>query len=286
MIERAYAKINLALDVKGVREDGYHELEMVNLPLNFYDELHIQKSAQMSYHCNRPYIFFDEKNTIVKALKVMRESFQLEDNFTIDLKKHIPTRAGLAGGSADAAALMRVLRNMYSLQASEQEWIALALKVGADVPFCLYNRPAIVKGIGEELTFFQPKHNYQFLLVKSRKGVSTKEAFDLLDMQKCEHTDIQRLSEALIAGYDEEAFSLMKNSLEYSSFLLEPSISRVKNGMLKEGYYPVMMSGSGSTVFTISQDEKIQKTAQKYRKRGYFVRICTNYGNLSDNNFR
>ena len=275
MKEKAYAKVNLALDVTACWEDGYHELEMVNLPLNFYDILSIEEAEKTTYHCNRSFIHFEEKNTVVKALKVIKERFCIDREFEVKLHKQIPTRAGLGGGSADAAAAIRLLQKMYSLQTSEEEWTELAAKVGADVPFCLYNRPAVVRGIGEKLEFFELKKNYTFLLIKPRRGVSTKEAFDRLDMELCDHTDVVKLAEALQAGDDKTAFSLMKNSLERSSFEIEPTVRRIKERLLKEGYDPVMMSGSGATVFTICEDgEKVRRTAEKFRKQGYFARLC------------
>ena len=277
MIEKAYAKINLALDVTACREDGYHELEMVNLPLNFFDTLTIEEAEKTSYHCNRSYIYFDEKNTVVKALNLLRERFCIDKEFTVILQKHIPTRAGLGGGSADAAAVFRALRKMYSLQASEEEWISLATRVGADVPYCLFNRPAIVRGIGEKLDFFELKNTYTFLLVKPRRGVSTKEAFDRLDMDLCDHTDVAALAQALREGDDRKAFPLMKNFLERSSFEIEPAVRKIKTRLLKEGYDPVMMSGSGATVFAICENnEKTQKTMDQFRTHGNFVRVCTN----------
>lgn len=275
MIEKAYAKVNLALDVTACREDGYHELEMVNLPLNFYDILTIEEADKTTYHCNRSYIRFDGKNTVVKALELLKERFCINKEFEVKLHKQIPTRAGLGGGSADAAAVFRLLQKMYALQTTEEEWTELAARVGADVPFCLFNRPAVVRGIGEKLEFFELKNSYTFLLVKPRRGVSTKEAFDRLDMERCDHTDVQALSEALQKGDDRKAFSLMKNSLERSSFEIKPSVRRIKEGLLKEGYDPVMMSGSGATVFAICEDEeKVRKTAEKYRKQGCFARVC------------
>ena len=130
---KAYSKINLALDVVGKRTDGYHELRMLMVPLDFFDEIEIAYSDKMEYVSNRAYIRFDKDNTIVKAFEIMKETFDIKDNFKIVLNKMIPTQAGLAGGSTDGAAIIRYLNNKYALKLNEEQIKELCLKIGADV---------------------------------------------------------------------------------------------------------------------------------------------------------
>ena len=115
MRQRAYAKINLSLDVIRRREDGYHDLEMIMVPVNLYDTLDFQFADQMKIISNVRYLPMDKRNTIIKAVEILREEFGFRENFEIVLKKHIPTQAGLAGGSADGAAVIRALNRMLGL---------------------------------------------------------------------------------------------------------------------------------------------------------------------------
>ena len=123
MKERAYAKINLCLNIKSRREDGYHELEMIMVPIDFYDTLEMIPSQEMRIYNNRSYIPVNEKNTVIKAVQVLKQRYGFDTNFEIRLQKHIPTRAGLAGGSADAAAAIRMMNRMLKLNMSEQDMI-------------------------------------------------------------------------------------------------------------------------------------------------------------------
>ena len=224
MRERAYAKINLCLNVKGKRDDGYHELEMIMLPVSYYDEIELRLSKDMKYSSNRSYLRFDDKNTIVKAVEYMKEKYAIKDNFSIHINKFIPTRAGLAGGSSDGACIIRILDEMYKLNMSYEEKKEASLAIGADVFFCFMNRPALVKGIGEELDFFEMDNFFHILLVKPKEGVSTKEAFKKLDIVNCDHPDARALKRALIDKDYPEVLANMQNSLESSSFEICPSL--------------------------------------------------------------
>ena len=137
MKERAYAKINLCLDVVGRRDDGYHELKMIMVPIDFYDVLEMNIAYETTLELNRSYLPVNEKNTIIKAIRVMQETYGIREEFECRLSKHIPTRAGLAGGSADAAAAIRMINRMLRLDLSMSEMIDVGRQVGADVPFCI-----------------------------------------------------------------------------------------------------------------------------------------------------
>ncbi len=273
MIEKAYAKINLCLDVKSRREDGYHELDMIMAPLDFYDQLTFNIAEEMSIECNVPYLVFNEKNTIIKAIHVLREEFGFNENFKITLKKHIPTQAGLAGGSADAAATMRAIKKLLKLDISEKKMIELAKKVGADVPFCLKSKVARVQGIGEDLDYFKFRSDFFVFLVKPFRGISTKEAFELLDIETAPHPDVLKLKKSLIQENYNEFTQCLENSLEQSAFKLLPQIEEIKKALIEFGFDGALMSGSGSTVFAITRDEALVDSATKvFKKKKYFVR--------------
>lgn len=273
MKERAYAKINLCLDVAGRREDGYHDLKMIMVPIDFYDFLEINPASETTLSLNRSYLPVNEKNTIIKAINVMKERYHFDMEFECKLQKHIPTRAGLAGGSADAAAAIRILNRMLHLNMSEEEMIVVGKEVGADVPFCLINKPAYVEGIGEIITPFPCIAEFEVLLVKPKKGVSTKEAFAIVDNTEPYHPDCMKMKDALMTADYEGVVTSLGNSLEDAAIQLVEDIKNVKQELIERGFDGVLMSGSGSTVFGITKDPYlIEETMEAMKKKKYFVR--------------
>ena len=276
MKERAYAKINLCLDVVGKREDGYHDLKMIMVPINFYDVLEMEFAKQTTLELNRDYLPINDKNTIIKAIHIMQEKYNITEEFCCRLEKHIPTRAGLAGGSADAAAAIRMINRMCNLHLTKDEMIAVGKEVGADVPFCILNRPAFVEGIGEKITTFSCKPDFSLLLIKPRKGVSTAEAFHIVDEQEGIHPDCKAMQEALEYNDYDDIISSLGNSMENAAMTLVPEIRKAKQDLLDLGFDGVLMSGSGSTVFGITKDvELLDRSIDILKKKKYFVRKTT-----------
>lgn len=276
MKERAYAKINLCLDVVGKREDGYHDLKMIMVPINFYDVLEMEFAEETTLELNRDYLPINDKNTIIKAIHIMQEKYNLKGEFRCRLEKHIPTRAGLAGGSADAAAAIRIINRMCNLHLTKDEMIAVGKEVGADVPFCILNRPAFVEGIGEKITTFSCNPDFYLLLIKPRKGVSTAEAFHIVDEQEGIHPDCKAMQEALESNDYDGIISSLGNSMENAAMTLVPEIRNAKQDLLELGFDGVLMSGSGSTVFGITKDvELLDRSIDILKKKRYFVRKTT-----------
>ncbi len=274
MKERAYAKINLCLDVVGEREDGYHELNMIMVPVDFYDVLEMVPAEETTMTLNRSFLPVNEKNTVIKAIRVMQEMFGIPQNYACSLQKHIPTQAGLAGGSADAAAAIRMIARMNGLELSREELIEAGKRVGADVPFCIFNEPAQVSGIGDVLEPFSCNTDFEILLVKPKRGVSTKTAFSQMDPQSTVHPDCGRMRKALETGDYEGVVDSLGNSLEEVSLRLVQEIREVKEDLEAMHFDGVLMSGSGSTVFGITRNRKLlYKAADLMRYKRYFVRM-------------
>ena len=271
MKDRAYCKINLALDIVGKRADGYHELRSIMVPCDFFDELEMTVSNETEYVCDRKYLRFDESNTIVKAVELMKKEYGINDRFKVVLSKHIPIKAGLAGGSADGASIIRMFNRMYSLSLSDEDIRKLCMKIGSDVLFGYYNRPALVEGTGEKLSFFDIKDDYYVLIIKPRSGVSTRECYEALDTKECIHPDIDRIKEKLEKG--EEVKDLLKNSLEAPAMQLCSDIRKAKEDLCAAGADMAVVSGSGSSVFTIDKDkEKIRRIREVLKGSAYFIR--------------
>ncbi len=271
MIDRAYCKVNLALDVFNKREDGYHDLRSIMVACDFFDEIEILKSEKNEYIDVKNKLQFNSHNTLVKAVDLMKESFDIKDNFKIIIDKHIPIKAGLAGGTADGAAVIRMLNKMYNLNLSFEQIRELCLKIGSDVLFNYYNKPALVEGTGDKIEFIDIKDDYYVLIVKPRRGVSTRKCYEILDVNNCEHPDIDLIKERLKNG--EEVKELLKNSLEKSAAVLCKDINKAINDLKLAGADFTMVSGSGSSVFTIDLDKnRIEDIRKKLLNKGYFVR--------------
>lgn len=272
MRDKAYAKINLSLDVFNIREDGYHDIKSIMIPLNFYDVVDIEIANHDEYSCNNNYIKFNEKNSIIKMINVLKEKYNINDSYRINLNKVVPMQAGLGGGTSDAASTLRIFKKLYNLDLSKQEERDICVAVGADVLFNYYNVPAVVSGIGDFVEPFNVKNEYNVLIVKPRTGVSTKQAYETLDMNICDHPNIDELKEALVEG--KEINGLLGNSLEQPALILNKDILNIKNLLKGNGCKNVLMSGSGSSVFAISTDyEELARMVEPAKKAGYYARL-------------
>lgn len=268
---KAYAKINLCLDVESKRDDGYHNLNMIMSPISLYDEIEITKTDKdhHEFECINGSMEFDETNTIVRALTIMTKEYCIQDKFSIKLTKHIPMQAGLAGGSSDAAAIIQAISKMYQLPITSSKQIEIGKQIGADVPFCLFQSCAIVQGIGEKLHFFSYDKSLYLLLIKPKEGVSTKDAFQQLDLKKCDHPDVKACKRALEKGDLSSFYASAKNSLEQSAFQMVNEIKKIKEELLALGLPMVLMSGSGSCVFAISENQAEITQAYEQMKGQY-----------------
>lgn len=258
---RAHAKVNLGLDVVRKMENGYHELHSIMVPIRLHDQIHIHPDTVASFTCVPNFRIAPEKNTLLKMIEVCRKEFGFSTQFSITLYKNIPSQAGLGGGSADAAAVLNYLDRFFSWKLSDAKKIELALKVGADVPFCLFDRPAFVTGIGETLEFFDFIPDFHILLVQPTKGVSTQKAFEGLDILNLIHPDIPGIGEALKKGDYPAFIQALGNSLEPKAISLVPDIGRIKEILLGAGCDGALMTGSGSVVMGFSHDPLILEKA-------------------------
>lgn len=256
MIERAYGKINLSIDVVSRRLDGYHELDMIMLPIGLFDTIKIELALVDSYICNVD-LPFDGNNIIYKCVELMRNTFHLSQHFKIEVTKNVPANAGLAGGSSDGAATLRIINRLCDLNLSLEQLAQLGKNIGADIPFCVYSVPSRVKGIGEKVRPIMLKEDLDVLLIKPKEGISTPLAFKMLDLNACEHPDMDALEEAFVAGFDYA--DLLGNSLQYSGFQIAPVVQEIIERCKNLGYPNTLMTGSGSTVFVIDEKERLQK---------------------------
>lgn len=253
---KAYAKINIALDIVGKRDDGYHLLRMIMQSIDLYDTIEINKvNSGINLKCNKHYVPTDERNLAYKAAKIFMETYSIGSGVEIELIKHIPVSAGLAGGSTDAAGVLKLMNKMFNINASEEELKALGLKLGADVPYCISGGTALCEGVGEKITQLKGFKDKILVLIKPPFGVSTKEVYKSFDLTKVIfHPRIEALIEAM--GNDDLYFvaNNMKNLLENVTLRRHRVLMNIKEEVKIEGSIGTMMSGSGPTVFAFFDD--------------------------------
>ena len=255
--EQARAKINLSLDILGLRSDGYHEVEMILQSIELADQLsfeptnnNITLTLEPSTIEGTELLPVDDKNLAVKAARIMFDRFELSGGLIIRLKKNIPIAAGLAGGSADAAAVIRGLNQLFKLNLSIDQMFEIGALIGSDVPFCINGGTCLATGRGEHLTQLPDLPSIPIVLINPRGSVPTAWAYKAYDADpSSEHPDNLQLVEAIKLGDVEAVGELMFNVLERISVKVHPSIVHFKQQLLDAGAFAAMMSGSGPTVF-------------------------------------
>ena len=269
---RALAKINLGLDILRKREDGYHEVRMIMQTIQMYDVLKMKKVKKpgISLSVNYPYIPSDERNLVYKAAKLLMDEFQVKEGVDICLEKFIPVAAGMAGGSSDAAAAMVGINRLFKLGLSERELMDRAVNIGADVPYCIMRGTALAEGIGEKLTRIAQIPDCFVLIGKPGISVSTKMAYESLQLDKISsHPDIDGMIRDIENGDLLTMTEKMGNVFEPGIIEKYPVIGEIKELMEDNGALKAMMSGSGPTVFGIFDDrEKMEVAAAVLRESG------------------
>ncbi len=261
----AYGKINLTLDVVGRREDGYHLLDTVMQTISVWDELEIQHSRQPGVHlqCNRESLPTDSKNTAFRAAKFFLEDRGLQnEGVYIFLKKHIPSRSGMGGGSADAAAVLRGLNEMYETKLSAEKLMELGAKVGADVPFCVIGGAARCTGTGAQVEPIAPMPECWLVVCKPPTGMSTPRAYALLDQYPLSSIQATpRMLEAMAVGSLKRIGRSLAN--RFDETLRMVPVRALKRAMTDAGALGAMMTGSGSSVYGIFETEQRAREAME-----------------------
>lgn len=280
MYVKAFAKINIYLDVVSKRDDGYHELEMVMLPLELHDTISLEFLPYLHdtyITCDHVELRETKYNLIKLTLDALRKEYGFKENFNIKVHKEIPIQAGLGGGSSNAAAVMKGFNKILKLNMDNDTMNHIGKTLGADVPFCLLNKPAAVYGIGEKLEPIKVKNDYFVIIIKPKQGLSTKHVFEKADTMKLDHGNINDVIKALESGDDTLLEKSMFNSLEKPSMEMAPEVIKVKDMLRKDGFKLVLMSGSGSCVYAMTTNLKFAKEmSKKYEKQDlevYLTRV-------------
>lgn len=260
---KAYAKINLGLDVVRRLENGYHEVKMVMQTVGIYDVLDFERTdGGIVITTDSGELPTDENNLIYKAAKLMMETYPISGGVKIHLEKHIPIAAGMAGGSTDAAATLKGMNRLFDLGCTLKDLMELGVKIGADVPYCVMGGTALAEGIGEKLTPLAPAPDCYVLVVKPDINVSTKYVYEHLDAQEIvKHPDIDGMVEAIAEESLQGILDRMENVLETVTVSAYPIIQTIKDRMKELGAINSLMSGSGPTVFGIFVEKDMARRA-------------------------
>lgn len=261
---KAYAKVNLGLDVLRRREDGYHDVKMIMQTVNLYDVIEIEESDDtlISIVTENDSIPVNEDNLIYKACKLLMDEFNIKKGVRITLEKNIPVAAGMAGGSTDAAKTMIGINELFKLGLSKDELMKRGVRIGADVPYCIMGGTALSEGIGEILSPVSGMPNCHILIAKPPINVSTKFVYENLHANELvSHPDIDGLKSSIEASDIYAVASKMENVLETVTVKEYPIIEEIKTFMKKAGALNSIMSGSGPTVFGLFDNYEIAKKA-------------------------
>jgi len=248
---RAYAKINLSLDITGVRNDGYHLIKTVMQSISLHDVVSVERTADgISISCDDPLVPCDERNIVYKCAKRFFERVGESFGVHIDIQKNIPSQAGLGGGSADGAAMLVLLNRLCGGILTTENLCEIGSRVGADIPFCIIGGCVLCEGIGEVLTPIDNKLELDLCIVKPQFSVSTVEAYKHFDNLKAVcHPDVDGVVEALTNGNRALLYNKLANVLE-----MDERTDKIKKDLVRLGAAASSMSGSGSAVFGILED--------------------------------
>lgn len=257
--EKAFAKLNLSLDIVGRRDDGYHDMRMVMQSIDLSDTVTVtpQTEAGLYLTADAPFLPRGIGNIAYKAaVRFFEETKQTRPGLRIDLRKRIPTCAGMAGGSSDGAAVLRILRRMYAPEVSRERLEAIGALVGSDVPYCVRGGTVLAEGRGEHLTDLPPLPPCWLAVCKPGCSVSTPELFRLVRLKHLRlHPQTEELLEALSAGDLEGAARRLYNVFEDVLPRKYSEVFEIKSRLLELGAMAASMTGSGPTVFGIFRDK-------------------------------
>lgn len=279
---KARAKVNLNLEITGVRDNGYHNIESVFQKINLYDELYIKKTKtnKLDLQTNIEELN-NEENIICKAYIKMREIYKNISGVQVKVNKRIPMQAGLAGGSTDCASFILGMNKLFDLKLSKKEIENIGKSLGADVVPCLYNQAVKAEGIGEIITPINTNFKYYLVIIKPKISCNTKEMYKKIDEQK--NLIQEKNTNEIIKALEENKIELIAENLYnvFESVVDEKKlIQNLKKELIENGAIGSLMAGSGSCVFGIFENKEKAKSAYKKLENTYQTYICTSFNSL------
>jgi 4-diphosphocytidyl-2-C-methyl-D-erythritol kinase len=259
---KAYAKINLGLDVTGKRQDGYHLVRMIMQNIDLYDTLTFRENStgEIKLTASSDKIPTDGRNLICKVAQQLKDRYGVSAGVDIHLEKRIPAAAGMAGGSTDGAATYHALNELWNLGLDVEELCRLGVELGADIPYCIKGGTALAEGIGEELTTLKDSALFPLVIAKPAIDVSTGWVYTELDnCTNVDHPDIDGIRRAVESGDIQGMCDRIGNVLEDVTTSRYPVIKDIEKILLDAGAVGAFMTGSGPTVFGVFKEESKAK---------------------------
>ncbi|SDI11863.1 4-diphosphocytidyl-2-C-methyl-D-erythritol kinase [Alteribacillus persepolensis] len=281
---KAPAKINLSLDVLRKRDDGYHEVKMVMNQVDLADRLDLETrvDGHIKVELSEGFLPVDHRNLAYQAAFLLKKRFHITMGVSIYIHKHIPVAAGLAGGSSDAAAVLKGLNELWHVGLSIEELAALGAEIGSDVAFCVYGGTALATGRGEIITPLASPPPCWVILAKPPIGVSTREVYQRVKTNRLDER--KAASEQVVQAIKNQDYAEicrnLSNGLEDVTLSLYPEVKRIKERMLDSGVDAALMSGSGPTVFGLVKKEsrlhRVYNGLRGFCDQVYAVRLISN----------
>lgn len=282
--QKAYAKINLTLEVLNRLPDGYHEIKSVMQQVELHDEIWIRNrnDSKILLRCDKPEIPLNQKNLVWQVVELIRENNHLSYGVEIDIIKRIPVAGGLAGGSSNAAATIKALNRLWKLELSQEQMLSIGEILGMDIPYCLIGGTALATGKGQVITSLPPLPKTLIVVVNPGVRVSTRDAYTALDdflnwnEQNDKHSN--GLVNALKSGQTTSIYQYFYNDFQKPLEIKLPVVSKIVERMLSLGAYPALLSGSGPSVYCIVKTmDQADKIAVSLRDLVSFVAITSTF---------
>ncbi|BDU51489.1 4-(cytidine 5'-diphospho)-2-C-methyl-D-erythritol kinase [Haliovirga abyssi] len=274
------AKINIGLNVLEKLENGYHRLEMIMVPINLYDRLEIKFSGELGeliISSNKKDIPTGKENIIYKIYNEFYKKIGIKkEKIEVNLIKNIPSQAGLGGGSSDGAFFLKELNCYYKNILKEEELLEIGLKIGADIPFFIINKPALVKGIGEKIEVINIIKNFDIILIKPDFGVSTKLAYEnVLEQDNMKISNIKKIIKGLKNDNLKLIVDNIENNLQQNMYKKSKDIRDFEKKLKDILDVRFNMSGSGSCYYILARKDKSKNIELKLKKEfpSYFINI-------------
>ncbi|WP_096186145.1 4-(cytidine 5'-diphospho)-2-C-methyl-D-erythritol kinase [Evansella halocellulosilytica] len=278
-VVKAPAKINLTLDVVRKRDDGFHDVEMIMTTIDLADRIHLTPlhTNRIMIDVTKGYVPNNENNLAYQAAQKLKERLGINKGVSIFIDKQIPVSAGLAGGSTDAAAVLRGLNDMWGLGLTMEELAEIGLEIGSDVPFCVHGGTAVARGRGEQLEFIDSPPPCWVVLAKPPIGVSTKEVYQRIKVDQLTHPKTDVMVQAIESENFKQVCDHLENVMESITFNMHPEVRKIKERMKQFGADGAVMSGSGPTVFALTQNdskaERLYNGLKGFVEQVYPVRL-------------
>lgn len=276
MRRKAYGKISMYLQVVD-RIDKKLQFKNILYPIDLFDMIYLEKNDTMKIETNKHFLPNDRKNTVYRAIQLMKKTYHIEDNFKVKIVKNIPAQSGLGGGSADAACVIRMIDEKYELNLSDEELVDIAKEIDEDTPYCLFNKPAVVTKEGSGIKFIDTNLSFYYVLIKPKYGTSTKRFMRQYNGTYHEEEGFQRCLEALETNNYNQLVNNTHNDFQQVVSKKNKSVNKVIKELQNKGLEGVVMSGSGTSVYGLTKDVEL---ARKTHKELVFKYPFVKYGKI------